>query len=47
MEHHKECKKLHTTFNTIADNVDKENEKSIKFFYDKTHQKITIGGEKV
>jgi len=47
MEHHKGCKKLHTTFNTIADNVDKENKKSVEYFYNRVHEKLTIGGEKV
>lgn len=43
----KDRPELKTTFKTIADNVDKENKRSIAFFYDRVHEKITIGGEKV
>ena len=43
----KDRPELKTTFKTILDNVDKENKRSVEFFYDQVHQKITIGGEKV
>ena len=47
MPTYKDRPELKTTFKTILDNADKENNKSIAFFYDRVHQKITIGGEKV
>lgn len=43
----KDRSELKTTFKTILDNADKENDKTIASFYDRVHEKITINGERV
>jgi len=43
----KDRPELKTTFKTILDNVDKENKRSVEYFYDRVHEKLTINGEKV